>query len=761
MKKIPATIASLHIDSATYSQSPVTIKPTFINIFFGNNGSGKSTIARTLENSKGITWLNTISPQDCKIYVYNTDYIKANFANYDNLPGVFMFNEKNIQIQNKINNLTRKKEELLDINNQLLSIENSDYRKLYYTYNYFEKACWSKTQKIRDCFKQAITDKLNKDLFANEVLNNYKPINHDLAQLKMLYDTSYSDNSTEFQKFTIVKDTTVLDNAENLDLIAKNIISSSDTSFANFVKTMNITAWVKQGMDHYYSLSSEKCPFCQQHLSETFDEDIKACFDEQFEKETQAIENLESTYKDLANRLLASISEIPKTDIDDSEIALYKNKLSAVKGIIASNLEIISKKQKDYATKYQLDLTKPLLDDISRMAIKFNMYIEEHNSIISTKSDKRKECRKQVWELISYILKDEIKLYKSDNAIIKRKLKLEKDKYVINISRINNLSGIIYFNARKTVSTRDSVEKINQLLKSSNFQGFYLREKTNAYNAYEVIRDDGTIATNLSEGERNFIAFLYFYHQIKENISLDQKNKNKIVVIDDPVSSMDSSALHIVSALIREMMCICENNVISKGTYINERYIKQLFILTHNSYFYKEITYDRAKDYQFVNFYLISKNDNKSSIRLCEKQNPEAPSEMMNYNPVQNSYAALWEEYKTLEAPIPLMNVIRRILEYYFLQLCGYDGTTLRDVILKQNKEKFICTDENGNNDYSAYQLASAMLSYIQTKSSLGITDGINYVDDCVDVSQTKETFKKIFTLMDQSQHYEMMMNKS
>lgn len=224
---------------------------------------------------------------------------------------------------------------------------------------------------------------------------------------------------------------------------------------------------------------------------------------------------------------------------------------------------------------------------------------------------------------------------------------------------------------------------------------------------------------------------------------------------------MDSSTLFIVSALIREMICVCENNAHTTDAYLKDRYIKQLFILTHNTYFHQEITYDRVKDYQFVNFYLISKNDNKSSIRLCEKQNPEIPSEMMNYNPVQNSYAALWEEYKTLEAPIPLMNVIRRILEYYFLQLCGYDGTTLRDVILKQNKEKFICTDENGNNDYSAYQLASAMLSYIQTKSSLGITDGINYVDDCVDVSQTKETFKKIFTLMDQSQHYEMMMNKS
>ena len=106
------------------------------------------------------------------------------------------------------------------------------------------------------------------------------------------------------------------------------------------------------------------------------------------------------------------------------------------------------------------------------------------------------------------------------------------------------------------------------------------------------------------------------------------------------------------------------------------------------------------------------------------------------------------------------MNVIRRILEYYFLQLCGYDGATLRQRILKDNKEKFITKDESGNEDYTQYQMASAMLSYI-CANSVGINDGINFVDDCVDIEQTKETFKMVFTLMNQEQHYEMMMGSN
>ena len=602
--------------------------------------------------------------------------------------------------------------------------------------------------------------KTKKSAFAKEVLQDYNAVNHNLSQLKNLYNTAYSENAVTFPKFSVIEDTAVLDNIANLDLIEKKIISSSDTPFANFIKAMNNTAWVKQGMAHYHSVSDGKCPFCQQQLPASFEDDIKACFDEQFEEETQAITNLQAEYKYSANTLFVPISKIPESNISDAEITAYKDKLSALKGVIASNLELIAKKQQDYAIGYELEATKPLLDELVEMIGKFNRSIDEHNAIVSTKPAKQQECKKQVWELISYMLKDEIKAYKTSLDTITKEMGQIDSQLQTNTSVIKNIGSQISALLKNTVNTRDTVESINQLLKDSGFQEFYLREKVSTANVYEVIRNDSSIASNLSEGEKNFIAFLYFYHQIKGSDAPDDKNTDKIIIIDDPVSSMDSSTLFIVSALIREMICVCENNVHPSDAYVKDRYIKQLFILTHNTYLHQEITYDRVKDYQFVNFYLVSKNDNKSSIRLCEKQSPEIPSEMMNYNPVQNSYAALWEEYKILEAPIPLMNVIRRILEYYFLQLCGYDGTTLRDVILKQNKEKFICTDENGNNDYSAYQLASAMLSYIQTKSSLGITDGINYVDDCVDVSQTKETFKKIFTLMNQSQHYEMMMNK-
>lgn len=186
MKKIPAIIKSLCINNATYSLTPVTITPTFINFFYGNNGSGKSTIAETLKNSSGITWSNNIASQDCKLYVYNADYIEANLANYDNLPGVFTFNEENIQIQNQINDLTKQKEKLVEENCQLSAAKNNKKDERIKIQSSFEENCWSKTQTIRNDFRQTVMGKLKKSTFAEEVLQDHNAVNYDLSQLKNL-----------------------------------------------------------------------------------------------------------------------------------------------------------------------------------------------------------------------------------------------------------------------------------------------------------------------------------------------------------------------------------------------------------------------------------------------------------------------------------------------------------------------------------------------------------------------------------------------
>jgi hypothetical protein len=51
------------------------------------------------------------------------------------------------------------------------------------------------------------------------------------------------------------------------------------------------------------------------------------------------------------------------------------------------------------------------------------------------------------------------------------------------------------------------------------------------------------------------------------------------------------------------------------------------------------------------------------------------------------------------------------------------------------------------------------MLSYIST-NTIGVSDGLNYIDDCTDASLYKTVFMMIFEALQQDQHYDMMMNE-
>src|SRR5699024_6301217 len=180
-----------------------------------------------------------------------------------------------------------------------------------------------------------------------------------------------------------------------------------------------------------------------------------------------------------------------------------------------------------------------------------------------------------------------------------------------------------------------------------------------------------------------------------------------------------------------------------------------IFILTHNAYFHREISYNQVSRYESVSFFMIRKSDNISTIEECINKPKSNLEDLTNRNPVQNSYAALWEEYMALNSTIPLLNVIRRILDYYFIQLCGYRENNVRKEILEIHKDDFVDEDEVGRKDYTKLHLATAMLSYIGCAE--GFVDGFNLVEDCSDADQYKKVLEMIFDKLGQKQHYDMM----
>ncbi len=755
-RKVPSAIENITLNRATFTDVPVA-DLTFVNFFYGNNGAGKSSIAHAIEEDDGVVWADGKSADDYDVLVYNQDFINENFVNYGDLKGVFIFGEEDIEAKKRIAELTEEKKKKSDA--KVAAGENYKQKTagVDAALTQFQDACFSKTADIRKRFEKCMDGKKQKKNFAEAVLGEKTPKEHDLSELERLYGVAFDDTARAYAEFKKAGATTY-GSLPGKELLDKVIVSSSDTPFARFLKALGSTAsdWVRDGHTHFSGSAGGKCPYCQQKLPADFENEIAATFDAQYQQDIRDLGQFQSTY----GRETADIVRLLQTNTADAmpslDLKAYQERLSLLESKFEVNRQRIAEKVKEPSKTVSLEDTDTLLLEIGAMIDDINKLIKANNDVVAAKKSSKEKCKTEIMQYLAFMLADEVTSYKDEVARLKteiddvtergKKLKKEIGELTTQISELN----------KHNANTEAAIDSINKILRDSGFQGFSIRAKDGVENVYEIVRENGTVAENLSEGERNFIAFLYFYHRVRGSMNSEEL-KEKIVVIDDPVSSMDSTALFIVSAIVREMINVCRNNTEYLNPQVPGDYIKQLFILTHNVYFHREVTYQQVGYYNCTSFYMIRKNDNVSTVKLCKRQNKEIPSEEENYNPVQNSYAALWDELRDLHSTIPALNVMRRILEYYFLQLCGYEGSDLRSIVLekKENREKFIKQVEGEKPDMTDYQLASSLLAYINNPN--GISDGLNYVEDCEDAEAYKRVFQMIFDALGQSQHYKMM----
>lgn len=771
-EKLHSEIIRIQLDDATFKGTGAAIESTYVNFFFGNNGTGKSTIAKAILSGTGVTYSPGRTAADYIPLVYNQAFIDANVRNYHNLDGVFTINEVNVQIQEQIDEKTAQqaaaRKTSSDASAEMTKkagIKENLLKQLY-------KDCWDKTEAVREQFDDT-QDGKRKGKQLTEEVRRHQPVEHDLDALRLKCDAAFSSSAKRYARFPVVEDKGILDTLADIEILGVVIANAAETDFASFLKELGATEWFRQGHEAYHAQADGKCPYCSRTLPEGFEQVVTSSFDDRYEKNLRRLEDFLTAYRDTANNLFVPLSQIPNEIYPGIDPKAYQDKLSALRGIIAANIDLIREKKADPAKTVTLQETATVLQELADIAAGYNKLIDDNNAIVDAGPKKKQECRDEVFEHMAFMLQDVFEAYDRSDKALNAEIETQSQIVSAQTALIRQLDTELGTLRSQTVETETAIKNINTMLRDAGFQGFEVRprkeevirpdgtvEELDLGINYEVVRTDtGEVATDLSEGEKNFIAFLYFQQKVFGSETAEGDSRQKIVVIDDPVSSMDSGALFIIGEQVRKMIEICRNNADNRNPVLKGNFIKQIFILTHNAYFHREITYPHADRYEFVSFYLVKKRENKSSVELKQRRNPDCPTEWINVNPVKNSYAALWEEYKELKAvtsPIPLMNVIRRILEYYFLQICGYDGSQLRKTILEENKPDYT-KDKDGNEDYTKFDLATSMLSYIAA-TTYGVNDGLHYVDDVIDIDQCRDTFQMIFHHMGQDQHFNMMM---
>lgn len=751
--KMQAAITSIMLNSRTYHN--VLVTPTLINFFYGKNGVGKSTIADCIRSGAGVS----PSLSAYEVLVYDRAFIDQNIR-AEGMSGVFSVNEGNIRIQDEIKEKEAALASLQTERNTISSQYEGTKAQPAVLRAALDKACWDEFAEIRSTdFPEAMKKKRNnKSSFVDELLRVPNSVQHDMGEMHTLYEAAFSTDSTVYHKMPTVS-VVYIEQIKGFELLGKAITSRADTPFADFVRTLGSMDWVQFGHEHFTDNADNRCPYCSRPLPDDFEQQLASCFDDAYERERAAVSSFKTEYERLMQAAINTLVQNLQHPFPRNDFSTYSDKLEILKAKHELNVNRLSEKISAPTTKVQLETVADLLDELNQIIQQLNSAIEENNSIISKRKVKQAECTAMIWEHMAYLTRAFISKYRTDLTETESKISGLKTKMDGLDNSIKALRKEIAELSVQIVNVDATMNSINDMLANAGFQGFTVKKKRGEPNKYQIVRDDGTTAHGLSEGEKNFIAFLYFYHRILGKDSADGVFKDRIVVIDDPVSSMDSSALFIVSSIVRELISICHNNGCAEKPDV-PRYIKQIFVLTHNSFFHNEISYNRLgfEDYHCVNFYLIKKKDNVSTITPCTKKDAfgRTPAIEQNYTPVYNAYRTLWREYKEATSPVVLKQVIRQILEYYFIQICGYKGEQLSD-LLKEKQELFVKQNDDGSENRDLLLAVDSLLHYVGANIH-GLSDGYEYVDDSADLESLRETFQQIFVAMQQPQHFDMMM---
>jgi wobble nucleotide-excising tRNase len=344
--------------------------------------------------------------------------------------------------------------------------------------------------------------------------------------------------------------------------------------------------------------------------------------------------------------------------------------------------------------------------------------------MVANLANERSELTAQVWRyLLDVELKDDLVAYETKQTDLNKAIKSLS-------SQITSLTGKkaeeeqeIRNLEKDTTSIQPTIDAINALLSSFGFQGFSLAKTENG-RSYRLVRPNGTDAKEtLSEGEESFVTFLYFYNLLKGSNSESGITTDRVVVFDDPVSSLDSNILFVVSSLIRGLSDEVRS---AKGN------IKQIFVLTHNVYFHKEVTFSTKRKTIAMNeetFWTVRKVGLKSKV------------EKHKTNPVKTAYEMLWAEVRNPQrTKDTIQNILRRILESYFTIFGGVDPDEICGKF--DGPERLIC---------------NSLFSWVNAGSHHAHDDLYVSIDDSA-VESYLQVFKAIFEKSGHLPHYKMMM---
>ena len=760
-------IEKIHMQEvATYDITGVDIDTNKkINYIFGYNGSGKSTIARFLYNLTLTGEEKSPDYDRCNqsgydsttqtILVYNEDFRQKNFIVKDEQKGIFSLNQTNAEVDKQIDAANEERRELV---NSLLRVKGIGAKIIS------QQEVWQKKAE-ENVFAQRQTFISNRQAslpYGGSKKNFYQAIRELLPQagsakpLPTLMSEYHRVFENVIQQIPYTIDIQAIQQLVDSETgisaqLNEVIVGNNDVDIAALIEQLHISSWVDEGRE-YMAQSGNKCPFCQHEFDNktALQRKFELFFDANYSVKLEEIREKSEAYRQGLNDQIEVLRKI---------VTIF-NPQNAISSLITDLTQFRDQFEETIREKQSRPNERKWIGSLSQFVSRF--------SDIKTRIDSNNQDYLDLASLKSQWIKDaQIYIAFHSKSIIEKQDRINDkcammadantERQISLQSRVDYLTQRISALRQLTVNTTEAVDNIRKILKRSGFDGFEIKEKAtlgSAVPTYYLKRNGATSASNvystLSEGEKTFISFLYFHQLCLGTDDLTTgASKKKIIVIDDPVSSLDSKVLYVISTLIHQLAKYKGNsNKLDRQEFANPS-IEQLFILTHNYYFYKEVSFSRRPINTSVKHHVLEKVNNVTNVTSSENCT------------IKNDYTMMWDNLKKCKASassdksqnVMIANTMRRVIDTYMeFTGCKRGETTTAT-----------WTALNSYTEGSPEQIvASAFISFVNDEShAVTVFDDMYYTnlinqDPLVIFTVFKSLFENIG-----KEHYEMMMDET
>ncbi|MCM1232490.1 MAG: AAA family ATPase [Ruminococcus flavefaciens] len=710
---------------ASYKKETILETDKKVNLIYGLNGTGKSTFSGFLYSTDDSQY------RDCKVeglsstdrvLVYNQQFIMDNFYETENISGIFTLSQENKAATQAIDDARRKLTKLSEEKTKIISDKAAYESKHQKQIQDFQKEVWKiKTEysggdRVLEYCLEGM--KGNKEILFKYLLEiplSEEKIEYTVENLKQ--EVNELQESGEKEKY-ISKANFGVGYIEESPLLSKIVVGNKNSSVSGLIELLGNSKWVDEGIQ-YVHIDGEvaDCPFCQQKtISKVFYDNLKGYFDESYKTDKAGIERLLYEYEDLVNKGLVYIEEIKENRFLQKREKEIESCVANIKNVFAENIEKLRDKFQNPSNVVLLQSFFEYEKQINEIVNSANDEIRSFNDKMENIKDSLAAIKEKFWTLMRKEYNSVVELYIKAEKTHKEELEkyekaLEKNQRDDNIQR-----NIISDNQKRTVNIDEAVTNIKNGLIDLGITDFTIEKYSDKEVLYRLKRGNerGNVFKTLSEGEKMVISFLYFIELCKGEIKKDSTLSNKIVVIDDPISSLSHIYVFNVGRLIH-------------NEFLRTKKYNQIFVLTHSLYFFYELT----------NTNHTQREETQKLFRICK--NAEGSYFVkMKYEEIQNDYQAYWHIVKDKnQAPALIANCMRNIMEYFF------------NFVEKQDFSQVFARKELQETRFLAFNRYMNRESHSKGQNIFDIKE--------FDYDNFRDAFKLVFEIEGYSEHYQKM----